>query len=205
MIEEKQRLLGTETPVCRLARCSADLSDPTARAALLDKIAGTSAKTLVITEGLLLYLDENVVRDLANDLMRQQSIRWWIFDLASPGLLQLMSTSMGTHLTNAPMKFAPANGVAFFESLGWRAPEIQSFFRAAARLRRLPLFLRPFALFPDPNPRHPGNARWSAVVRRRNHDSRIARNGRKQATPPCGGDCAHGVAGRLRAGWRSTR
>ena len=165
MIEEKQRLLGTETPVCHLARCSADLSDPTARAALLDKIAGNSTKTLVITEGLLVYLDENVVRDLANDLMRQQSIRWWIFDLASPGLLQLMSTSMGTHLTNAPMKFAPANGVAFFESLGWRAPEIQSFFRAAARLRRLPLFLRPFALFPDPNPRHPGNARWSAVVR----------------------------------------
>ena len=157
--------MGAETPLCRLARCSADLSDPTARAALLDKIAGTSAKTLVITEGLLLYLDVNVVRDLANDLMRQHSIRWWIFDLASPGLLQLMSTSMGTHLTNAPMKFAPANGVAFFESLGWRAPEIQSFFRAAARLRRLPLFLRPFALFPDPNPRHPGNARWSAVVR----------------------------------------
>jgi hypothetical protein len=80
--------------------------------------------------------------------MRQQSIRWWIFDLASPGLLQLMSTSMGTHLTNAAMKFAPANGVAFFESLGWRAPEIQSFFRAAARLRRLPLALRPSPCFP---------------------------------------------------------
>jgi methyltransferase (TIGR00027 family) len=165
MIEEKQRLLGAETPVCRLSRYAADLADPVVRADLLDRIAGNSIKTLVVSEGLLVYLDEDVVRDLANDLMRQQNIHWWIFDLASPGLLKLMSTSMGQHLTHAPMKFAPADGVAFFEALGWHALQIQSFFRAAARLHRLPLFLRPFALFPEPNPRRPGNARWSAAVR----------------------------------------
>ena len=165
MVEEKQRLMGAETPVCRLSRYAADLSDPVARAGLLANIAGNSTRTLVITEGLLVYMDAFVVRVLANDLMRQSGIRWWVFDLASPGLLQLMSKSMGHHLINAPMKFAPANGVAFFEALGWRVLEIQSFLRAASRLHRLPLLLRPFALLPDPNPRHPGNARWSAAIR----------------------------------------
>lgn len=165
MIEEKQRLLQGAQPVCRLSRYAADLSDPVARVALLDKIAATATKTLVVTEGLLVYLPEHVVRDLANDLMRYASIHWWAFDLASPGLLTMMRKSMGEQLINAPMVFAPANGVAFFENLGWRVLDVQSFFRVAARLRRLPWFLRPFALLPDPNPRRPGNARWSATIR----------------------------------------
>jgi methyltransferase (TIGR00027 family) len=165
MIGEKERLLKAEQPVCRLSRYTADLSDPIARAALLNKITTGSRNALVLTEGLLIYLDEPVVRDLAADLMRRQGIRWWLFDLAGPGLLRLMRTSMGSQLTNAPMIFAPTNGVAYFEALGWRVLEIQSFLRAASRLRRLPWFLRPFGLLPDANPRRPGNARWSAVVR----------------------------------------
>jgi hypothetical protein len=51
MIEEKQQLLNDEQPVCRLSRHAADLSDPVARAALLDKIAGSSKNALVITRG----------------------------------------------------------------------------------------------------------------------------------------------------------
>src|SRR6266404_3330820 len=33
----------------------------------------------------------------------------------------VMRKGMGTHLVNAPLKFAPPSGVAFFEALGWRA------------------------------------------------------------------------------------
>jgi methyltransferase (TIGR00027 family) len=165
MIEEKQRLLGGEQPRCRLSRRSVDLADPTARAALLEEVTAGSSSSLVITEGLLLYLEERVVVSLAEDLMHLAAVRWWVFDLASPGLLQLMSGSMGAHLANAPMVFGPESGVAFFEAMAWRAVDIQSLFRAAARLHRLPWPLRPFTLFPDPNPRHPGRARWSAVIR----------------------------------------
>lgn len=153
MIEEKQRLLDAEQPVCHLTRRSADLVDAAARA------------ELVITEGLLVYLEETVVIGLAKDLMRPPGVRWWVFDLASPGLLNLMRRSMGSHLTNAPMVFAPESGVAFFEAMGWRALDIHSLLRAEVRVRRLPWPLRPFALFPEPNPRRPGKARWSAAVR----------------------------------------
>jgi hypothetical protein len=110
-------------------------------------------------------LDENVVRSLAVDLAYRRSIHWWVFDLASPNLLQMLQKTMGSQLVNAPMKFAPAEGVAFFEALGWATQDIRSLVREAARLRRLPWFLRPFSFFPEPDPRRLGNARWSAVIR----------------------------------------
>ena len=72
---------------------------------------------------------------------------------------------MGAHFENAPFKFAPPDGVAFFEALGWKAHDIRSLFHEAIRMRRLPWLLRPFALLPKPDPRRPGSARWSAVVR----------------------------------------
>jgi methyltransferase (TIGR00027 family) len=165
MIEEKERLVDGEQPACRLSRHGVDLSDPAARPAILETVTARSSSTLVIAEGLLVYLQPPIVVGLAQNLLRLPSIRWWVFDLASPGLLDLMRRSMGSHLTKAPMVFGPDNGVAFFESMGWRTLEIQSFFRAAARLRRLPWPLRAFSLFPDPDPRSPGKARWSAAVR----------------------------------------
>jgi hypothetical protein len=72
---------------------------------------------------------------------------------------------MGDLLDSAPFKFAPANGIAFFEALGWKLGELRSLFHEGARLKRLPLLMRPFALFPPPNPRQLGKERWSGVVR----------------------------------------
>ena len=78
----------------------------------------------------------------------------------------MMQQSMGEHLAQAPLRFAPVEGIAFFESLGWKALEIRSLLNEAIRFRRAPLFLRLFSLFPEPDPRNPGNmTRWSAVTR----------------------------------------
>jgi methyltransferase (TIGR00027 family) len=164
LTEEKEQFLKDAQPRCQLCRIKVDLADSSARAAMLKKAVGTSTEVLVITEGLLLYLDEAQVHSLAMDLGAQPRIRRWILDLASPALLEMMKRSMGPQLANAPMKFGPARGVAFFEDLGWRATHIQSVMRAASRFRRLPWSLKLFALFPEPNPRNPGRAPWSAVV-----------------------------------------
>jgi hypothetical protein len=120
---------------------------------------------LVLTEGLLAYLDDEAVRVLARDFASRPAICWWILDVTSPAIRRMIVKGMGAHLDNAPMKFAPPDGVAFFEKLGWRAKDIRSFFREAVRLGRAPAFLRLFAFLPDADPRRPGNARWSAVVR----------------------------------------
>ena len=165
MVEEKERLMADAQPVCRLTRRGLDLSDSAARAVFFGELADTARNALTITEGLLLYMDEDVVRALALDLAGRSSIRWWVFDLASPNLLQMMKKTMGSQLVNAPMKFAPAEGVAFFEALGWVTQDVRSFVREAVRLHRLPWFLVPFSFLPEPDPRRLGNARWSAVIR----------------------------------------
>jgi methyltransferase (TIGR00027 family) len=164
LTEEKERLLKDAEPRCRLRRIQVDLADSGARVAMLREAVGPSRNALVITEGLLVYLDDAQVHSLAVDLGAQTGIRWWMLDLASPALLEMMKKSMGPQLANAPMKFGPANGVAFFEDLGWRATQIQSVLRAASRFRRLPWSLKLFGFLPEPNPRKPGRAPWSAVV-----------------------------------------
>jgi O-methyltransferase involved in polyketide biosynthesis len=132
---------------------------------LLDRVLLDAKKVLTITEGLLIYLDEDVVRAIGRELAARPAVRWWLLDVSSPAILRMMQRGMGENLANASLKFAPVAGVGFFESLGWKARDIREVFQEAVRFRRVPFFLRPFALLPQPDPRKPGKARWSAVVR----------------------------------------
>lgn len=67
-------------------------------------------------------------------------------------------------LQNAPFKFAPENGLAYFENLGWRVVDTESLFTAARRFHRLPMLMRAAAWLPQPDPRGPGRRPWSAVA-----------------------------------------
>jgi methyltransferase (TIGR00027 family) len=165
ILDEKERSLEGATPRCRLRRERIDLSDVDRRSALFDVVAREHKRVLVITEGLLVYLDEATVASLGRDLLARAPFQWWITDLSSPGVVAMMQKKMGRELENAPMKFAPENGVAFFEALGWRTREMHSLVRAAVRLKRAPWFFRPLMIFPDPDPRHLGMKRWGAILR----------------------------------------
>lgn len=165
LLEEKERLLSGGRPGCALERVATDLADPARRAALLDRFAPDGARVLVLTEGLLVYLEDATVTALARELAARAGIAAWVLDLVSPGMLRLLGRRHGAALAGAPLRFGPANGVAFFEHLGWRARELQPVFNEAGRLRRVPLLLRPFTWLPPPDPRAPGDKHWSAVVR----------------------------------------
>jgi methyltransferase (TIGR00027 family) len=165
MIDEKEKLLEGEKPRCRLRRERVDLGDAMARDGFLVRETSAANKVLVLTEGLLGYLNDDAVRTLGRDFASRSSVRWWVLDVTSPAIRQMLTRGMGTQLDNAPIRFAPPDGVAFFESLGWKAIDIRSIYREAVRFRRVPLFLRMFAFLPEPDPRKPGNNRWSAVVR----------------------------------------
>jgi len=166
LIEEKQRLLADQTPACALVREAVDLADSAARADLLGRAVAGATNALVITEGLVVYLTDETVRALARDLAAEPAIRGWVLDMMSPRMRAMISDGMGgRHPARALVRFAPENGVAFFESLGWRARDVRPILRAAIRFRRAPLWMRPFALFPDPDPRRLAKARRSAVVR----------------------------------------
>ncbi len=163
LLAEKEHLLADEKPRCRLTRTAVDLSDAAARKAFLDEALAGASKAFVLTEGLLMYLDQSDVIGLSNDFHRPE-IAWWAMDFPSIGLLMTMNNRTGGLLENAPFTFAPANGVGFFEDLGWRVASIESVTQAAFRFNRLPPLTRLLARLPQPNPRNPGKRPWSGIA-----------------------------------------
>jgi len=164
LLEEKARLLADQAPRCRLTRTAVDLADAAARGAFLDEALAGAGKALVLTEGLLVYLEESDVVALSATFTRPE-IAWWMLDFPGPGLKKTMNKRMAGMLQNAPFKFAPENGLAFFEDLGWRAVDVQALYVAAHRFGRLPLRMRPMTWLPQPDPRRPGGGSvWSATA-----------------------------------------
>jgi methyltransferase (TIGR00027 family) len=151
MIEYKSDILRDETPVCRLERVALDLADVDARRALLRRLGERGRRAVVLTEGLLIYLESGQVATLATDLGGLPAFRWWVTDLASPGLLKRMEKTWGAEVARAgaPFRFAPVEGPAFFERFGWHPLEVRSSFHAAGRAGILPWFFRPFMIFPE--------------------------------------------------------
>jgi methyltransferase (TIGR00027 family) len=163
LLAEKTELLADQTPQCRLTRTAVDLTDPVARGAFLDEALDGTSKALVVTEGLLMYLEDRDVVALSAALKRPE-VAWWMVNFAGPGLKKAMNRRIAGMRQNAPFKFAPENGVAFFEELGWRTLEVHSLLAAAHRFRRLPILMRPAAWLPQPDPRHPHGKPFSAVA-----------------------------------------
>lgn len=165
MIEYKQALLAAELPCCALERVALDLADGAARRALFERIAGRGERILVVTEGLLIYLEEPQVAALAADLAAAPAFHSWITDLASPGLLRMMRRTWGREVENAgaPFRFAPEEGPAYFSRFGWRLDRVEESLRAAARLGRLPGWMRLFAWLPAPKRWKPGRI-WSGLL-----------------------------------------
>ncbi len=164
LLAEKEAMLAGETPRCRLTRCAVDLADPVAREAFLAEALRGATRTLVLTEGLLMYLQERDVAALSAALQRTE-VAWWMLDFAGPGLQARVNRRSNGMLDSAPFTFAPLNGLAYFEKLGWRAVEAESVFSAAYRFHRLPRWMRPLAWLPQPDPRKPGRNTYSGVVR----------------------------------------
>jgi methyltransferase (TIGR00027 family) len=164
LLSAKEKLLRDEKPICALERVALDLADQKARRELIAKIAQRSSKALVITEGLLVYLSPEQVGELARDLAEHPSIRSWVIDLVSPGLLQMLQGTIGNRLreSGSAMKFGPADGPEFFMPFGWKPAVVCSILKAAARHKRVPLWMRLLALLPErKKPR--GKEFWSAV------------------------------------------
>jgi methyltransferase (TIGR00027 family) len=163
LLAEKTDMLADQTPRCHLTRSAVDLSDQVARDAFFDAALDGATKALVLTEGLLMYLKDADVQALSDSLNRPE-VAWWMFDFGGPGLKRLMNKKMAGLMQNAPFIFAPDNGLAYFEQLGWRILEWDYLMAAAKRFRRLPLFMRPALWGPQPDPRHPGKRPWSATA-----------------------------------------
>lgn len=163
LLDEKTELLADQTPRCRLTRMAVDLADPAARDAFFNEALDGVSKALVLSEGLLHYLDDSEVAALSDSIQRPE-VAWWMLDFGGARLKEMMNKKMSGMLQNAPFKFAPDNGVAWFEDHGWQVRQVESLMLAAKRFRRLPFFMRPATWGPQPDPRHPGKRPWSAAA-----------------------------------------
>lgn len=160
----KEEILAGEKPTCALERIRLDLADVNARHALFSNLNQRAKKILVLTEGLLIYLNTEEVAALARDLATGLSFQRWIMDLSSPGLLKMMQKTTGKRLSEigAPFKFAPAEGPEFFSQHGWEPMEVKGMLKTAAQFKRPPVLLRLFALLPEKKG-PAGNQPWSGV------------------------------------------
>ena len=159
----KEDVLRTETPVCQVERVRLDLSDVHARRELFSELGLRANRALIVSEGLLIYLDEKEVTSLGQDLAFARNFQHWVMDLSSPALLKMLAKKIGAPLNQAgaPLKFAPKEGPDFFARSGWKPVEIHSVMHTAAKLNRLSFFLRVIAKISSPA--FQAKRPWSAV------------------------------------------
>jgi O-methyltransferase involved in polyketide biosynthesis len=164
LLAYKDELLASEKPRCGLERVRLDLADVAKRRELFERLGASAKKALVVSEGLLIYLSREEVVTLAEDLAAPPSFQRWIIDLVSPGLMRLLQKQVGSELekVGAPFKFAPPEGVAFFAAHGWPPLEVRGMLKTGAQIKRLPMLMRLFAMFPEPKG-PPGDRPWGGV------------------------------------------
>jgi len=87
--------MAAEQPKCRLERVAADVTNLEQRAALFASASGVP--TLMITEGLLMYLAGSAVEALAAEAARSGMLRW-LLDSSSLDLARMMGWDAGAPL-----------------------------------------------------------------------------------------------------------
>lgn len=143
VIAYKTERIGTIPARCRLERIALDLNDRESRTSVLASLDARARRLLVITEGVVPYLDEPQVADLARALHGLAHVEGWIVDYVSPQAHEYRRRAgLDRHMHNAPFKFQPADWFAFFAGQGWRARDVRYLADAARAHHRPPPFPR---------------------------------------------------------------
>jgi methyltransferase (TIGR00027 family) len=138
ILDEKTEVLASAKPACIVERVAVNLADDQARASLFDRVAGSHRRVVVVTEGLLVYLNEMEVASLADGLRARPSMRRWILESMAPEVLKRNMRAYGKVLAqaNAEWKFAHPDGLGFFRPHGWSPTATRPFVVEARRLGR---------------------------------------------------------------------
>jgi methyltransferase (TIGR00027 family) len=136
----KESRLKDHHPTCGFEFVKQDLSDVSARKALFAKVNQSATKTLVISEGFLMYLNPTIAASLAEDLSQFPTFKFWLAEMLGPAQLKWIKIKWGEVLekANAVMNFAPAEGADFFIPYGWKPLEFKPSLLEAIRIQRAP-------------------------------------------------------------------
>lgn len=148
MIEWKEAKLAGIATRCQLERVAINLSNHAQREKFLAEVAAGSGNTLVLTEGVILYLPPEEVTALARDLRSHSAFRYWIVDYFGPETYRYRRRKgMTKVMQNAPFLFEPADFFGFFRERGWQPKVTRYLAEEAEQLHRPLLFPWPFRLW----------------------------------------------------------
>ncbi|MCX6102082.1 MAG: SAM-dependent methyltransferase [Proteobacteria bacterium] len=140
ILTHKEHILKSFSPTCRFESIKLDLSDSIARSHFFKRVSRESKKTLVISEGFLMYLNPEQAANLATELSQYPAFQFWLAELLGPLQLKWIKLKWGKYFeaANAVMNFAPAEGPGFFVPYGWIPHSFKSSFLEAIRIGRAP-------------------------------------------------------------------
>ncbi|HYQ28030.1 MAG TPA: class I SAM-dependent methyltransferase [Polyangiaceae bacterium] len=145
VVKYKEDKLANMQPACVFERVAIDLSDRAARQALLERVGREAQSVLVITEGVILYLPDDEVGRLAEDVRTVPTIRFWIQDYYGPEPRRHRAR-LRRKLQAAPFLFQAPDWFGFFAKYGFLPREKISARQEGLRVGRRPSCLSLTAL-----------------------------------------------------------
>jgi methyltransferase (TIGR00027 family) len=139
-IDFKEERLAGERARCELERRRVDLSRAEDRRALLAEVDAKGRRILVLTEGVVPYLTNDAVSELAADLHRCAHVERWVLEYmggAGPSVRKLVMRRRRTQLEHAPFLFEPKDWRALFAAQGWQPADLRYVAVEGQRLGRM--------------------------------------------------------------------
>ena len=139
LIETKNSRLPVDGAVCQLSRVPLDLSNRDRRREFFASVSANARSIAVLTEGVLMYLENQAVIELAEDLLATPKLEFWIQDYRHGGYSAVMGPKLKVALKDSPFRFKIGNWFSFFEAHGWAVDENIVAWQEAKRVgRRFP-------------------------------------------------------------------
>jgi methyltransferase (TIGR00027 family) len=140
MIDYKKELLQSDHPKCQLEYYSFDLSLEDQRDILLEKLSfNNTDKVLVLTEGVIPYLNNENASQFVHWLYQQNAFLFWITEYYSPEILSFLRTPKRLkQMEQSPFLFNPDDWFGFFKERGWTPLEIKYFGEVSEKVGRTP-------------------------------------------------------------------
>lgn len=174
ILEEKRKVLANEKPRCHLEVITQHLGEMAQRRELFAQLNQRAERIAAMSEGLLLYLDEEKVSSLAADLHAQPHFGYWVVEVVSPKVLAMVMRRWRRYFeeANARMSFAPSDWRAFYRERGWEPVEFKDMAETAREVHREPRMMKAMRLVGKmfPSWREKQNKQWEsgvAVLQRR--------------------------------------
>lgn len=141
VIEHRRQSMAGHWPTCQMESVSIDLSIEADRRAFLQTIGNRFKHILVITEGLLPYLQTNVVEHLADDLLAQAAVQFWLTDMYGASAwsgVQQSEWQKALIATDAKLEFLFSHRAEDLVGRGWEVIKAENFVKVGEVLQRLP-------------------------------------------------------------------